>query len=499
MHHTRALTWFLVILIGAIGLGYGGYDLYSRYVAFSQTIAHDRARAAEIDTNRARTDQAFQAIGMSPLQANQGFWYISKDAYGNESVSYFDADAWALRENLTDEQIAELTNAVARATVMGRNTMRSVPNDKLPPELQFHNQLYSNRGAGKFEDAQSVLESAYAKGTATADQLWRLSYMYELEGNYAKRDELNAVSCKEFKVRCSGTIPIQIVGTVLDIAGRPVQGAHVSVLSRAENDGATTNEKGEYAINVSVLPMEKLRLSAVKRNFSNGVTSIIVLNAGKKVYVAERIVLGTPIEVVTLDTVKHTVTDPADTANDDGSFILHATSSTYEIPADAIVDGDGKSYKGPVDVYIYEFTRDTVPQSLTTLDTFDQVMGYAGDLMQSYGMPYIQFFAQDGTELDVAKSRPMLLTYKIAAMAELRTNVDGNPAGNLTDAEMQLLIAVSHGDPGFPITRDFLVEQKLYTFPPFWVFDRRAGVWDNIGIRVLDTSGTIQTPFYTIK
>lgn len=64
---------------------------------------------------------------------------------------------------------------------------------------------------------------------------------------------------------------------------------------------------------------------------------------------------------------------------------------------------------------------------------------------------------------------------------------------------MQLLTAVSQGDPGFPITREFLVSHKLYTFPPFWVFDRKGGVWDNVGIRVLDTSGTIQTPFYTVK
>ena len=64
---------------------------------------------------------------------------------------------------------------------------------------------------------------------------------------------------------------------------------------------------------------------------------------------------------------------------------------------------------------------------------------------------------------------------------------------------MQLLLTVSKGNPGFPVTRDFLVSYKLYTFPPFWVFDRKGGVWDNVGIRVLDGAGTIQTPFYTIK
>jgi len=485
--------------IGALGLGYGAYDLYARYVSFSAAIAEDKARAAEIESNRARISQALEAIGVDSLQANQGFWYTSTDAYGNQSVFYFNTDAWSQKENLTDEQIAALAKAVSQSTVVGRETMREVPEANLPPNLQFHNQIYSEKNPGKFQDTQSVLKSAYDKGTATADQLWQLSYMYELEGNYEKRDEVNALSCKQYKVRCAGTIPIRIVGTVSDISGKPVQGARVSVLGDAEQAAAVTDVKGGYTIDISALPMEKLRLSAVKRNFSAGVASVIVLGTGKKTYTAEHIVLGTPIAVVTLDTVKHTVTNPADTAHADGSFTLHATSSVYQIPADAIVRADGKPYKGLVDVYIYEFTRDTVPQSLITLDTFDQVMGYAGDLMQSYGMPFIQFFSQDGAELDVAKSNPMLLTYKIAGMEALRTNADRNPTGELTLDQMELMLAVSKGNPGFPITRDFLVNQKLYTFPPFWVFDRKGGVWDNIGIRVLDISGTIQAPFYTIK
>ena len=64
---------------------------------------------------------------------------------------------------------------------------------------------------------------------------------------------------------------------------------------------------------------------------------------------------------------------------------------------------------------------------------------------------------------------------------------------------MQTLVNASVGEKGFPITANFLVKDDLLTFPPFWVFDRKAGVWDNIGVRVLDTSGTIQMPFYTIN
>ena len=495
----RMLLRILVIAIVAIGIGYGSYDLYSRYVAFSETIARDKARAAEIETNRARTTVALEGAGVDSLRANRGFWYTSTDAYGGESVAYFNTDLWSQQENLTDEQLAELARIVSKSVVVGRESMKQVAEKDLPPQLQFHNALYSDMAPGQFQGAQLYLEHVYEAGTATAEELWRLSYMYELQGDYKKRDAVNAAGCKLYKARCAGTIPVHIVGTVTDIVGKPVQGARVSVLSHPEHKGATTDLKGGYAIQLSVLPMEKLRLSAVKRNFSEGIASLIVLGAGKKTYVAERIMLGTPITVVTLDTVKRTVTDPADTAHEDGSFTLRATSSTYEIPAGAIVDDSGKPYQGLVDVYIYEFTRDTVPQSLTTLDTFDRVMGYAGDLMQSYGMPYIQFFTPDGTELDVRSGKPMLLTYKIAAMRELRENVDDNPAGPLTDAEMQELLAASKGNPGFPITRDWLVSRKLYTFPPFWVFDRKGGVWDNIGIRVLDLAGTIQTPFYTIK
>src|SRR3989344_4468426 len=470
MSHTRMLLRILVISTAAIGIGYGGYDLYSRYVAFSETIARDKARAAEIETNRARTTVALEGAGVDSLRANRGFWYTSTDAYGGESVAYFNTDLWSQQENLTDEQLAELARIVSKSVVVGRESMRQVAEKDLPPQLQFHNALYSDMAPGQFQGAQLYLENVYEAGTATAEELWRLSYMYELQGDYKKRDAVNAAGCKLYKARCAGTIPVHIVGTVTDIVGKPVQGARVSVLSHPEHKGATTDLKGGYAIQLSVLPIEKLRLSAVKRNFSEGIASLIVP--------------GPP---------------PADTAHEDGSFTLRATSSTYEIPAGAIVDDSGKPYQGLVDVYIYEFTRDTVPQSLTTLDTFDRVMGYAGDLMQSYGMPYIQFFTPDGTELDVRSGKPMLLTYKIAAMRELRENVDDNPAGPLTDAQMQELLAASKGNRGFPITRDWLVERKLYTFPPFWVFDRKGGVWDNVGIRVLDGAGTIQTPFYTVK
>ena len=63
---------------------------------------------------------------------------------------------------------------------------------------------------------------------------------------------------------------------------------------------------------------------------------------------------------------------------------------------------------------------------------------------------------------------------------------------------MELLVEASRGQP-YHIDREFLINNQLLRFPAFWVFDRRRGVWDNIGVSVLDTQGTIRTIFYTIR
>lgn len=492
------LRFVLIAAIGAI-LGYIGYSVYDRYLAFSAQITRDRERTLEIAQNRSRTAAALQSVGVSLLQAGTGFWYTYTDTHGNQSVGYFNPDTWAMHEQLSDSQIQDLAHLVASSTIADAHAMRDVPQGELPPQLQFHNQLYSNAIAGAFQKTMTALDGAYQAGTATTDELWQLSYMYELQGMYDKRDAVNALNCRQYRQRCAGTIPVMLTGIVVDESDHPVEGAVVSVLDASSTQPARTNASGTYSIKLSALPMQKIRVLATKRNFTNGVASTIVLASGKSTYTLDPIQLTSPIVIVTIDTVKHTVTDPRDAANPDGSFILHATSSTYDIPADAIVDPSGKPYHGQVDVYLYEFTRETVPASLVTLDTFDQVMGYAGNLMRSYGMPYIQFFAEDGEELDVTSAHPMLITYRVAGMKELRENTDSVLPRSLTDTDMEMLVAASRGDPGFPITAEFMVRNQLFTFPPFWVLDRGSGVWDNVGMRVLDSAGTVQAPFYTIK
>ena len=499
MNLRSLLVWGAVALLAALVAGYGGYYAYQTYERVTAAVAADNARAREIETNRVRTNQALEGAGVSYLRTNQGFWYTYTDAYGNQSVFYFDPYQWGLKENLSDSDIEELARTVASSTVVDRGAMRDVPESDLPPELQFNNALYTRSTAEGFTETLSAFEKKYTDESATSDELWKLSYMYELRGEYAKRDAVNKENCTKYKARCASSIAINVHGTVVDLEKRPISGARVSVLSKPDVKPVVTDEKGTYTFKVSVRSMEKLRVSAVKRNFSEGVVSALVVNAGIRDYAMETIVLGSPISIVTIDTLRRTVTDSADEAREDGSFVIRAPSSAYNIPPRAIVRADGTPYKGVVDVYLYEFTRDTVPESLVTIDTFDQVIGYAGNLMLSFGMPYIQFFSPEGEELHVFKSNPMILTYRLAGMTELQENADNLPAGPLTELDLRTLVNASAGESGFPITYGFLAMNKLLTFPPFWVFDRKKGVWENVGMRVLDMQGTIQAPFYTIN
>jgi hypothetical protein len=490
----------IAVLLFMVVLGAGGYLAYQKYLDIEASVAADNARELQVEQNRSRTTDALIAAGVSPAEADSGFWYITTDQYGNQSVGYYDADLWS-QQQATEAQIQDLAKTVGGSQVVNLTSMSEVPPDQLPDNLKFHNALYAspNGPPGTFQKTQAQLEALYENGTASAEDLWELSYMYELQGEYAKRDEVNAASCKLYKMRCTGNIPVVLSGTVVDLSGRPIQGASVMVLSHPELPPVQTDVRGQYSIKLSALAMEKIRVSASKRNFTDGVASTIVAGPGKSAYQMDTIVLTSPIVIVTVDTQKHTVTDPKDTANSDGSFVLHATSSTYQIPAGAIVHRDGSPYLGPVDVYLYEFTRDTVPASLVTLDTFNQVMGYAGNLMQTLGMPFIQFFTPTGEELAVMKSRPMLLTYKIADMQDMLDNYYDRPEGPLTQSQLQTVLAASAGDPDFPITADFLYNNHISTFPAFWVFDSRRGVWDNDGMRLLDAQGTMQAPFYTIN
>lgn len=490
--HTLRIFVIIAILILSGGTVWGAI----RYAGLFEEISTGEATAALIAAQRARFSAALEGTGITPGALATGFWYTYVDAEGNEHVLYFDPEALA-RQGLSDADLRQLREIISKSHITEKRDMRIVPNIELPTELQFHNAIYSFGSAGVTTlDLKKAVEEKVRAGTATSDELFELSYLYELEGNYAERDRLNAENCTRFKVRCTNASVIKATGRVVDNVGTPIAGATVEIISHPDSPSVKTDSNGIYSIPTGAMKMEKLRIRGTKRNFSDGYADAILLTDGVKTVSVEDITLESPLTIVTVDFAQKTVTGAGNSFTGAG-VVVKTPNSTYEIPTGAIVDESGKSYNGPIDIYLYEFTKGNPPESLMQVDTFDAVMGYAGDLMKTFGMPYIQFFTQSGVELHVMKSKPMVLTYRIADMEALRTNHD-QIYSELTEKDMQLLMEASRGNP-YVIDREFLINNQLLRFPAFWVFDRKRGVWDNVGVSVLDTQGTISTIFYTVR
>ena len=483
----------VILIIGIlIFLGYFGFTLYRNVQEISSTPE------LELDQQRRFIEQALSELPISITDREQGFWYTIKGPDGSDAIGFIDPEALA-RKGMNQADIAALIEKLRSARLTSRDSMSHVPSEKLPAWAQFHNDLYSFKGPGKFQAQEEHLETAVRSKTAAPDDFERLAYIAELRGDYKRRDALRSDLCKKFNDTCKKADTITISGVVFDTSGAVVAGALVRALGK-DSVTTRTDEQGRYSLTVPVVRPEKIRLSAVKLNFSEGIAAVLASPGGTQNQVADTIVLAASVGHVTLNTQKGVVSGENTALSPDGSFFeVHTSQSKYRIPKNGIVTKAGVPYKGIVDVYLYEFNNDTVPSGLTNVDTFDQVMGYAGNLMKSFGMPYIQFFTTDGVELHVLKSNPMTLTYRLANIDDLRSNA-ARIYGPLTDSDMNLMIDASlAARDGYPIDREWLIKNNLLRFPAFWVYDRSKGVWESIGMRVLNLDGTIEAPFYTLS
>jgi hypothetical protein len=493
----QRIVFPIIMSVILIAGGYTGYLYYRNFVTIRQQQRLESERAERIARNKINLIEALRGDGRLFVQEiEEGFWYSYVDEFGNSHVVYFDINRLA-QINLSAEELAQMRAQIGSSTLANKTSVRSLTDEELPNDQQFHNNIYTIRTDNTFLTTKAGLEKSIASGTYDADMLWKLAYIYELEGRYADRNALAQKSCAEFKVRCdTETFTVSVVGTVVDIAGSPIQGASVSIISRDDSTTQVTGIDGTFTIPIQAHELEKVRVRAHKRNHSEGIASAVIVSKRTPALDVGPISLSAALDVVTIDSQAGTVTGANNRLVND-TFVLATDNSRYEIPRNAVVRRDGTPYQGPIDVYLYEFDQETVPTGLTEVDTFDDVLGFAGSLMQTFGMPYIQFFTQDGEELHVLKSNPMKLTYKITEMESLRNDELGF-YGKLTDQDMEKLVRDSM-EREYIIDRDYLIENDMLRFPAFWAFDRIRGVWDNIGVNVLDVNGTLETRFYTLR
>lgn len=487
-------------LIAIAAAAYIGINLWMGFVATARAEAESAAQEAAFTLKKATITGALADIdGISLGDIRDGFWISYPDETGAENLYFVDTDT-LVRLDISEEKITELIAKVRTSHIIKKDSIVDVSDADLPDALRFHNALYAAPVVGSSTLAlKAGLEQKRATGRATSRELANLSYLKELEGDYASRDALDAQNCRTNGERCAHQVSITVSGRVVDAAGEGTQGASVSIVSRPGASSVVTDEHGFYSMSLSVTPIEKIRIRAIKRNFSDGFADAIVLDTpSKRSYQIPDIQIMSPINIVTVDFVHRTVTGGENTFDASNLITIHTSHSTYEIPSGSIVHKDGTPYAGnTVDVYLYEFSQGEPPESLMQVDTFDQVMGYAGNLMKTFGMPYIQFFASSGEELHVLSSHPMKLRYQIADMEALRTNA-AKIYRELSEQDMEMLVSDSRAG-GYPIDRQYLIEHDMLQFPAFWVFDRKRGIWDNIGISVRNTQGLIESPFYTIK
>lgn len=397
------------------------------------------------------------------------------------------------KTNNVEQDFNPLLEAVTKMERM--DDIVSVPQAEQPAYFQLYaSVLYAFDGG--YKEARDSILAKIETGNAEMGTLVAGAFVNALEGDYAKSDALYAEACANYADAPCEKTKVVISGQVSDSFGKPITSAKVIALSHSGE--VLTDSAGNYVLELETYPFGIVRTQAFKTGFSLGVKSYDLLEFGPREFTEENFVLNAPVKSVTLNNATGKVIQGEKASVDGTSFIVETDWSKYQIPFNSIVKANGESYQGEFDAFLFEFDKSTQLDDLLYNDTFDEVVGYAGDLMKTFGMPFVVFISAEGDALHVQSSNPMTLTYTMPEMEALRTNQDGIYVA-LDDGTLEALFNYSEANPGYPITRAYLIENQILQFPAWWVFDQKAGIWENAPFRLVDKTGKIETIFYTLN
>jgi len=491
----KVSTRFLLVIVLAFIL-VASFLFYNYFINISET----KLIAKKISENELYIKSKFSYV-VDNQKIEEGFWYVTKDRWGTESIAFFDPNT--AKDNMTKEQIDEIYNAVRSASsIENKSFYKAVPENEMPSNLQFYNSILSSSFATdstKYFSMKQKLQGLLKSGKANKDDLIQLSYIYDFEGNYSERDIVNKKLCSDFGDKCKKDVSIEIYGDVKDNKGWAVQNAKVTVYGDDNIPAVLSNERGAYKLSLKVNEFQKLRLKVTKVGFSDAVVNVVILSNSVKKYPVDTAVITSSGDAYTFDTVNKTITGGNNKMEGDIA-VVETSQSTYRIPSDVFYYKNGKQFSGQVEIYTYEFTRETVPESIMNVDTFDETRGYTGDNMETLGMPYIQFFDSKGERLYVKRSHPIKLTSKPYHMDILFEGKGIAYSEMVTERDMEFMLSFSQNSKEeYPITMDFLINNNLLKYPAWWIFDQNKGIWENIGFKLINIDGTMDTIFYTIN
>ena len=317
------------------------------YVVERQIAQEDREFSFEQELWEIEKRRVTDSLGgvISEREIRKGFWFEYMSKTGEIELVFVSVEDLA-GQRLSRSELEQVVTDLDNGRIMDADSAMRRSEEELSQNLQFHNGIYASLSGG--ESTKDMLETLEGAQKPSSADLSSLAYLYELEGDYAARDaayEDIADICQSSREQ----LTVIIRGTVVDLKGEPVQGATIDVLGTNEAT-VRTDVTGSYATIVSTFVPGKLRISALKRNFSDGVVSVNTVSKDKTVYEADPIVIAGAVSVVTIDTQNKTVSGSASEVRQDGTFVVRTDQSVYEIPGNALVHENGTLYQGEADV-----------------------------------------------------------------------------------------------------------------------------------------------------
>lgn len=356
------------------------------------------------------------------------------------------------------------------------------------------NSIFSK--ANNMNDIIEELEQVKNNSIHKKELLW---YLYDLKWDYSiARTQRNKI-CQNHSDTCEKKWNFNLNGIITDDLWMPLSNASITLLNDSKISTSSDNN-GNYILDFQYYPFSHLRFKVTLPWYSDSFQTVS-FNNDQDISWDKRenidFVLHTPDQKYSVETK---LSDNQISYDWKTYFEFRTWQSRYLLPLDALFLQDWSQWQWKnFEVYLYEFSKWDNIEGLVNVDTFNEVSGYVGNLMKTFGMPYIQFIdSQTWQELFVKKSQPMILQNSIYHMQELYDNYDQIYEA-ITLEDMNFLVSYSTQQGWYPIDFEFLTQNNFLRWPAWWVLDRNKWIWESVGSRVLTVDGLVELPFYSIN
>ena len=203
------------------------------------------------------------------------------------------------------------------------------------------------------------------------------------------------IACREDEI---GFIPsddtevistVDLTGFIADPDGIPVEGATVLYNSVQ----AITDANGNYVLSNVEVSSRHASLEVTKPGYFSGSRSFRTQNAGTLFHRTTLVPFGEPLNFT------------------GGSGSVENNLVSIDFPENSVMDeATGELYTGDVDIFIKHIGTDefSMPGDLTSINENDEL-----EVLQSYGMVFVEMYAEDGRKLNVAEGMTVAMTYEI--------------------------------------------------------------------------------------